>query len=246
LDRSASVLKLQEQWQGLIPNARAVVPVSALTGCAVLFENKNQNQRTLADSDDDDETADDETEKEKEDEEKIVNGKALVNDEALVNDNVGDNVGEKNQEGGEEEEDGGCGAVFAAVVAQLPLAPPLFHADTLTDKSERFFVSEIVREQILELFGAEIPYSCEVVTMAFKDEPKILKITAEVVVARDSQKGILIGKKGAAIKRLGSQARVGLEAFFDKKVFLTLTVKVQKNWRSSADSLKAFGYTAEK
>mmetsp|Transcript_19799 Transcript_19799/g.44891 ORF Transcript_19799/g.44891 Transcript_19799/m.44891 type:complete len:397 (+) Transcript_19799:74-1264(+) len=138
----------------------------------------------------------------------------------------------------------GLDALLAEMVAALPEAPPCFSADVLTDKPERFFASEMVREAIFEQFGQEVPYSCEVAIKSFKQSPKILKIEAHINVDRDSQKGILIGKKGAAIKKLGIAARESLERFFNKKVHLELSVQVKKGWRQSELDLKSFGYGA--
>jgi len=130
---------------------------------------------------------------------------------------------------------------------RLPEGPVYYPKDQLTDKSERFFVSEIVREKILELYKQEVPYSCEVIVESFKEtETKsgqpMVKIRAEIYVARKTQKSILIGKQGSAIKRLGMMARKGIEAFLDKKVFLELFVKVKDGWRDDEGSLKRFGY----
>lgn len=130
---------------------------------------------------------------------------------------------------------------------RLPEGPVYYPKDQLTDKSERFFVSEIVREKILELYKQEIPYSCEVIVDSFKEtetnsgEPMV-KIRAEIYVARKTQKSILIGKQGTAIKRLGTEARKGIESFLDQKVFLELFVKVKEGWRDDDKSLKHFGY----
>ena len=128
------------------------------------------------------------------------------------------------------------------IVAILPDSPPFYDKSQLTDKPEKFFVSEIIREKILLNYEKEIPYSCEVVVEAFKDEPTILKIRAEIYVARDSQKGILIGHQGASLKKVGTQARLDIEKFFEKKVFLELFVKVKKDWRDNDYMLKQFGY----
>jgi GTP-binding protein Era len=128
------------------------------------------------------------------------------------------------------------------IIDILPIGPAYFPKDQLTDKSERFFVNEIIREKILINFRKEIPYSVEVVTESFEEEPQIIKIRSIIMVERSSQKGIIIGHKGEAIKNIGTQARIDMEVFFDKKIFLDLQVKVNKNWRSSEKQLKRFGY----
>ena len=124
----------------------------------------------------------------------------------------------------------------------LPVSPPYFSKDTLTDKSERFIVSEIVREKILERYKQEIPYSIEVVVEQFKDKGNIIVIDAIIYVERESQKGIILGKKGIAINAVGVAARKTIQNFFKKKVFLGLFVKVAKDWRSKKQQLKKFGY----
>jgi len=124
----------------------------------------------------------------------------------------------------------------------LPVGPAYFPKDQLTDKPERFFVNEIIREKILKNYKKEIPYSIEVLTEEFKDEDKIIKIRSIIIVERDSQKGIIIGHKGNAIKKIGTESRKEMEKFFDKKIFLELAVKVNKNWRSNDTQLKRFGY----
>ena len=128
------------------------------------------------------------------------------------------------------------------LVELSPKSPPYFPKDQLTDKNERFFVNEIIREKILLNFKKEIPYSVEVITEDFKEEPTIIKIRSIIIVERDSQKGIIIGHRGAAIKNVGTKARIDLESFFNKKIFLDLQVKVKKNWRSDEKLLKKFGY----
>lgn len=125
---------------------------------------------------------------------------------------------------------------------RLPEAEPFFEKDQLTDKPARFFVTEIIREKILENYSKEVPYSVEPVVEEFKDEEKIIRISAIINVERDSQKGIIIGHQGKALKRVGTEARKDLEGFFAKKVFLQLFVKVQKDWRSKDFNLKQFGY----
>ena len=132
--------------------------------------------------------------------------------------------------------------VMARIKALLPLSPPYFEKDALTDKSERFFVSETIREKILKYYKKEIPYSVEIEVEEFFDEEDIIKIRAIIFVARESQKGIIIGHKGRALKKVGTLARRDLEAFFQKKIFLDLYVKVNKDWRDNDKQLKRFGY----
>ena len=127
----------------------------------------------------------------------------------------------------------------------LPPSPPFFEKDALTDKPARFFVTEIIREKILLTYDKEIPYACEVAVEQFKEEEGRIHIMAVIYVERDSQKGIVIGKGGAALKKVGTLARKDIEAFFDKKVFLELYVKVEKDWRSRENKLKGFGYMPE-
>lgn len=131
------------------------------------------------------------------------------------------------------------------VIELLPENPPYFETDALTDRPARFFVSEIIREKIFLYYQQEIPYSTEVVVESFKDEPDILRIEAVIYTERESQKGILIGPKGAALKKVGTAARRDLERFFEKKVFLKLYVKVEKDWRNRDKILKNFGYKSE-
>ena len=128
------------------------------------------------------------------------------------------------------------------ILELLPESPPYFPKDTLTDKSERFIVSEIVREKILERYKQEIPYSVEVVVDSFKDKGKVIVIDATIYVERESQKGIMLGKKGVAINSVGTAARKTMQNFFKKKIFLGLFVKVAKDWRSRKSQLKKFGY----
>lgn len=132
--------------------------------------------------------------------------------------------------------------LFNAVVTRLPEHPPYFAEDELTDKPERFFASEIIREKIFLNYRQEIPYSSEVVVTEFREKEEIIVIRAEIMVERKSQKGILIGDKGSMMKKVGIQARVDLETFFGKKVFLETFVKVEPNWRSKDDKLRQFGY----
>jgi GTP-binding protein Era len=129
-----------------------------------------------------------------------------------------------------------------AIKEKLPESPPFFPKDQLTDKYERFFASEIIREKILLHYKKEIPYSVEIEIESFSDEKTILKIRAVIHVTRDSQKGIIIGHKGIMLKRVGTEARKDMEDFFGKKIFLELYVKVTKDWRDKTASLKRFGY----
>jgi GTP-binding protein Era len=131
------------------------------------------------------------------------------------------------------------------IISFLPVHPPYFPEDQLTDRSERFFVNEIIRNHILNLYSEEIPYACEVLTLSFKEEPNIIRISCEIIVERESQKPIIIGKAGSGIKRLGTNARLDLEKFFDKKIFLELFVKVREDWRNNKNMLKQFGYEHE-
>ena len=133
-------------------------------------------------------------------------------------------------------------SLLNAILAKLPENPPYFPKDQLTDKYERFFASEIIREKILINYKKEIPYSVEIEIEEFKDEKNIIKIRALIHVTRDSQKGIIIGHKGSMLKRVGTEARHDMEDFFRKKVFLELYVKVTKDWRDKPLILKRFGY----
>jgi GTP-binding protein Era len=133
-------------------------------------------------------------------------------------------------------------AVMQFILDRLPVHPPYYDKDALTDRPERFFVSEIVREKIFKLFEKEIPYSTEVVVNSFKEEPKIIRISAEIIVERDSQKNIIIGNAGSMIKKIGTFAREDMEEFFQKKIFLELFVRVIPDWRSKKNYLKRFGY----
>lgn len=132
--------------------------------------------------------------------------------------------------------------VFNRILANLPEGPAYFPKDELTDRNEKFFVQEIIREKILLFYDKEIPYSVEIEVESFKDEPKILNISAVIYVARDTQKGIIIGHQGSALKKVGTEARLDIEEFFDKKVFLQLFVKVAKDWRDKENQLRNFGY----
>ncbi len=132
--------------------------------------------------------------------------------------------------------------LFEKIKSALPTHPPYFPEDTLTDKPERFFASEIVREKIFLNYKKEVPYSCEVVVSEFKEEDKIIRMRAEIYVERTSQKGIIIGHKGEMLKKVGTEARKDLETFFQKKVHLETYVKVEKDWRKKKKQLKRFGY----
>ncbi len=132
--------------------------------------------------------------------------------------------------------------IFDLILKTLPENPPYFPKDELTDKSERFFASEIIREKIFLNYNKEIPYSSEVVIDTFNESKNLLKIHAYIFVERDSQKGIILGHKGQAIKKTGIMARIDMEKFFAKKIFLELTVKVNKDWRNNENSLNRFGY----
>ncbi len=139
----------------------------------------------------------------------------------------------------------GVSQLESIVAAALPVHPPYYPTDQMTDRSERFFVNEIVRNNILRLYDEEVPYSSEVLTLAFKENSKIVRISAEVIVERESQKPIIIGKGGAGIKKLGIAARKDLEEFFQKQVFLELFVKVRDDWRNNKNMLRQFGYDYE-
>ena len=130
------------------------------------------------------------------------------------------------------------------IVSLLPNHPPFFPKDQITDKPERFFVNEAIREQILLRYQKEIPYAVEVLTEQFEETENIIRIRSVIVVERNSQKGIVVGSKGSSIKRVGIEARKTLESFFDKKIHLELFVKVNKNWRSNHTQLQRFGYSS--
>jgi len=132
--------------------------------------------------------------------------------------------------------------ILDVVKAHLPDHPPFFPQDEFTNRPERFFASEIIREKIFLNYEEEIPYSCEVAINSFKDEENILRISAEIYVERDSQKGIVIGKGGSSLKKVGTEARKDMEAFFGKKVFLETHVKVAGDWRKEKNRLRQFGY----
>jgi GTP-binding protein Era len=132
--------------------------------------------------------------------------------------------------------------VFERIVELLPESPPFYPKDQLTDRPERFFVNETIREKILLHYKKEIPYAVEVDTEEFYEEEHIIRMRSVIMVERDTQKGIIIGHKGSALKRVGVESRKDLERFFGKKVHLELYVKVNKNWRSNQRQLKRFGY----
>lgn len=136
----------------------------------------------------------------------------------------------------------GVAQLFDAIKEALPEGEPFFPKDQLTDKSERFFVNEIIREKILQSYDKEIPYSVEVEVESFLEEENIIRISAVIYCERESQKGIIIGKAGAALKRVGTLARKDIEEFFQKQVFLQLFVKVDRDWRSNTGRLKHYGY----
>jgi GTP-binding protein Era len=133
-------------------------------------------------------------------------------------------------------------SIFNRILELLPESPPYYPKDALTDKSERFFVGEMIREKILLYYRKEIPYAVEVEIESFKEELKLIRISALIYVERESQKGILIGNEGKALKRVGRESRLDMETFFQKKVFLELRVKVKKDWRSNDRYIKDFGY----
>ena len=136
----------------------------------------------------------------------------------------------------------GVEGLFNRIVELLPECPPFFDKEQLTDKPARFFVNEIIREKILLNYDKEIPYSVEVEVDTFKEEEQLIRIQATIYVERDSQKGIIIGKQGSSLKRVGTEARKDLEAFFQKKIYLELFVKTDKDWRQKTSRLKHYGY----
>jgi len=133
--------------------------------------------------------------------------------------------------------------ILDLVITRMPVHPAFFPQDEFTDRTERFFASEIIREKIFLTYSEEIPYSCEVKINSFKDQPDIIRISAEIYVERDSQKGIVIGKGGSSLKKVGMEARKDMEAFFGKKIFLETHVRVADNWRKEKNKLRQFGYT---
>ena len=139
----------------------------------------------------------------------------------------------------------GVSQLFDRILDALPVSPPFYPKDALTDKPERFFVNEIIREKILMHYKKEVPYSVEIDTEEFFEEENIIRMRSIIMVERDSQKGIIIGHKGSALKRIGVEARKDLEIFFGKQVHLELYVKVNKDWRSSERELRRFGYNGK-
>ena len=133
-------------------------------------------------------------------------------------------------------------AVMNFVLEHLPIHPAYYEKDALTDRSDRFFASEIIREKIFKIYEKEIPYSTEVIITAFKEGDELYRISSEIIVERDSQKNILIGKGGETLKKVGTYARKDMEEFFQKKVFLEMFIKVIPDWRSKKNYLKKFGY----
>jgi len=133
-------------------------------------------------------------------------------------------------------------SIFHRILEHLPESPPYYPKDALTDKSERFFVGEMIREKILLYYKQEIPYAVEVEIESFKEESKLIRIYALIYVERESQKGILIGNQGKALKKVGRESRLDMEAFFQKKIFLELRVKVKKDWRNNERFIQNFGY----
>ena len=134
------------------------------------------------------------------------------------------------------------GVIFDRIIDLLPEGSAFYPKDELTDKSERFFVSEIIREKILINYKEEVPYSVEIEVESFKESKDIIKIEVVIYVVRDSQKGILIGQNGRMLKKVGTQARLDIEEFFDKKVFIQMRVKVKKDWRDNEKDIRQFGY----
>ncbi|OUJ73899.1 GTPase Era [Hymenobacter crusticola] len=133
--------------------------------------------------------------------------------------------------------------VLQMVLERLPIHPPYYPKDELTDKPERFFAAEMIREKIFKLYKKEVPYSCEVAIDEFKEEETIIRMRSTIYVERSSQKGIIIGQKGEALKKVGTWAREEMEKFFLKKVFLEIHVKVNENWRTDPKALNRFGYS---
>jgi GTPase len=132
--------------------------------------------------------------------------------------------------------------ILPKIINAMPVHPPFFPEDEFTDRTERFFAAEIIREKIFLTYSEEIPYSAEVRIISFKDQPDIIRIAAEIYVERDSQKGIIIGKGGSSLKKVGTEARKDMESFFGKKIFLETHVKVADNWRKEKNKLRMFGY----
>ncbi|GGE44814.1 GTPase Era [Psychroflexus planctonicus] len=136
----------------------------------------------------------------------------------------------------------GVAEVFDRIIELLPTSPAFYPKDQFTDKPERFFVNEAIREKILKHYKKEIPYSVEVETESFEEEENIIRIRSIIMTERESQKAIIIGHKGESLRRVGTEARKDLERFFGKKIFIELYVKVNKNWRNNENQLKRFGY----
>lgn len=134
------------------------------------------------------------------------------------------------------------GLLRTKLIRMLPEHPPYFPKDDLSDRDVRFFISEIIREKILRLYKQEIPYSCQVVVNSYEESPQLVKVQADVVVMREGQKGILIGKGGGALRQLGVEARKAIEKFISNKVFLDLKVRVDENWRGDDRKLRQYGY----
>lgn len=132
--------------------------------------------------------------------------------------------------------------VWTEIVSHIPESPPYYDKEDLTDRPLRFFISEIIREKIFELCQKEIPYSCQVLVEEYKEDGRMIRIRAQIIVERDSQKGIIIGKGGEMLQKIGKKSRIDLEKFLDRKVFLENFVKVDKDWRSSEQKLKKYGY----
>lgn len=132
--------------------------------------------------------------------------------------------------------------VWTEIISHIPESPPYYDKEDLTDRPLRFFISEIIREKIFELCQKEIPYSCQVLVEEYKEDGRMIRIRAQIIVERDSQKGIIIGKGGEMLQKIGKKSRIDLEKFLDRKVFLENFVKVDKDWRSSEQKLKKYGY----
>lgn len=133
-------------------------------------------------------------------------------------------------------------SVWTEIISHIPESPPYYDKEDLTDRPLRFFISEIIREKIFELCQKEIPYSCQVLVEEYKEDGRMIRIRAQIIVERDSQKGIIIGKGGEMLQKIGKKSRIDLENFLDRKVFLENFVKVDKDWRSSEQKLKKYGY----
>jgi GTP-binding protein Era len=161
-------------------------------------------------------------------EEKIEHWKTILNPREILSISALNNIGVE--------------GLFDIIVKLLPVHPPYFPKDALTDKPERFFAAEILREKIFTNYKKEIPYSCEVVVTEFKEEEDIIRVYAEIYVERASQRAILLGHKGERLKKVGTEARLGMEEFFEKKIFLQQYIKVEPDWRLKRDKIKRFGY----